>query len=786
MAQDGRSRLLRSIQVMLYLVFVFLWFKGNIYPLKKIKINPLVALLPLLGILCYRLFLKMKEHSFRFPPVSKKILWTMLAISLTALALRIPYLLNSYGLGTSDDAITALMGKHISQGKLAPICYYGQLYMGSLGSHFLALVFKVFGYSVLCFKLSTFLLYLGFILVHFLFLKEIFPFAFSVIVSLFYCLPLGALINIGFDDTIVGPIFLLLGVSVVYIGYLISYKKKEKLIPLLGFFIGISFWTHQMTIYFILTSLIMVGLAYKFAWKKYVTLVLYGLAGFFPMIMQEVYVRFHLVRFLAAGERILSWAKARTTLKMIVSLFAISDDPTGYVFLAFIFIGFAILLYFAFKSRSFLPFNIYNLFFVVFLLMYFFSGHSSKLLLRYLYPLYFCLPVLMLAGFLLIKPRIKYVGVSALILILFLFYNLKGHLSYFSDIKSVHLTMKKVVASLEKTGVRYWRAEYWTAYQITALAGETVIVDSSSINRYHPYRLYYYNQNQRENLIYLRGEGSKERDQASALISVLTALGVDFKKMEIADCWLIYDIQGTINPKSLFGPVPSRLPQLGDPRISASKGYLNLVFKNLNPGEELAFRLNVEVPEFSTAAKRFSLADKEILVRIPFPEDGSFKIRYYLDYQGIKIPSTLGEMSYQPSAVEFVQNKDDVIFLYGFGPAVKIDGKRLRICEKEVRFQWKRTAGRGGRLKLHLYSPFEFSDLSWYGDYFQEVEAFCEDRRVLSARLREGENVIGVSLDDVSLKERCSVIKLRFKYHLPFGFAPFWKTAALLGQIDFE
>lgn len=185
---------------MLYLGFVFFWFKGDIYPLKKIQINPLVFLLPLLGILCYRLFLKMKQRRFRLPPVSKKILWAILVISLTAVAFRIPYLLNSYGLVTSDDAITALMGKHISQGKLAPICFYGQLYMGSLGSHFLALMFKVFGYSVLCFKLSTFLLYLGFILIHFLFLKEIFPFAFSVIVSLFYSLPLGALVDIGFDE----------------------------------------------------------------------------------------------------------------------------------------------------------------------------------------------------------------------------------------------------------------------------------------------------------------------------------------------------------------------------------------------------------------------------------------------------------------------------------------------------------------------------------------------------------------------------------------------------------
>ncbi|MGB8953160.1 MAG: hypothetical protein WCC06_10925 [Candidatus Aminicenantales bacterium] len=153
---------------------------------------------------------------------------------------------------------------------------------------------------------------------------------------------------------------------------------------------------------------------------------------------------------------------------------------------------------------------------------------------------------------------------------------------------------------------------------------------------------------------------------------MLTALGVDFKKMEIGDCWLIYDFQGPIYPRTLFGPV------------------------------------------------------------------------------------------------------------------VKIKNQRLRLCEKEVRFQWNKTAGRGERLKLHLYSPFEFSHLHWYGDYFQEVEAFCGNRRILSTRLQDGENVIGLTLDDVSCKEKNPIIKLRFKYHLPFSFAYFWKTAALLGPIGFE
>jgi hypothetical protein len=230
-SREPKDVLLRSSQLILYLGFVFLWFKGNIAPLKSILISPLVPGIPLLVLTGWRLFLKLKRRGFRPPIVSRKILWAVAAIALTALAFRIPYLLNNQGLVTSDDAITGLMGKHIADGRLAPICFYGQLYIGSLGSHIYALMFRLFGYSVVCFKLTTVLLYLGFLLVHFLLLKELFPFPFAVLVSLSYGLPLGELVGIGFDESLICPGVLLLGTAIVYLGYRATCQKRDDLIP---------------------------------------------------------------------------------------------------------------------------------------------------------------------------------------------------------------------------------------------------------------------------------------------------------------------------------------------------------------------------------------------------------------------------------------------------------------------------------------------------------------------------------------------------------------------------
>jgi hypothetical protein len=47
----------------------------------------------------------------------------------------------------ADEAVVALMGRHILQGEL-PLFFYGQAYMGSLDAFFVAVMFKLIGYQV--------------------------------------------------------------------------------------------------------------------------------------------------------------------------------------------------------------------------------------------------------------------------------------------------------------------------------------------------------------------------------------------------------------------------------------------------------------------------------------------------------------------------------------------------------------------------------------------------------------------------------------------------------------
>jgi len=779
-------KILNSLQLILYICLVFLWFKDNIYPLKKIKVSPLIPLVPLIGVIFIKIFFRMRHKKIRFMPKFNKVLLALLAILFMAVAFRIPYLIYNFGMVTSDDAIPALMAKHISEGKIAPICYYGQLYMGSLSSHFFALIFKFFGYSIFGLKFSTLLFYLGFIIVHFFLLKEIFSFSFTLMISFFYCLPLCGLVIVSFDDTLVCSLVLLLGTSLIYTSYLISYKSKEKLVPFLGFLIGISFWTHQMTSYFILISLIIIVFEAKLELKRYAVLSFYALLGGLPQLMLEIYYKFHLLRFLSAGKKVMDWEKLKTTARLTLSLISVETPHSSYFFLLLLLLGFIALIYFAFKKRMFLPQNIYNLFFVIFYLMYFSSGFSHRSLNRYLSPLYFCLPVLLLSVFLFIRSRIKLFFMFILVLILFFFYNLKGSYSYYLSIKDQHLYLSRVVASMTETGKRYWHADYWTAYMITALAKEKIIVDSYTFNRYYPYRLLYDNQGQRENFIFLRGLGAAERNRATNLVNMLNALGISYKKKIIQNCWLVYDIEGPFSSRVLAGAVPSHFPRLDLIQVKSSKGYLNLVFKNNETGDDYWFTVKVEIPGYSSASKRFSLATKEVQVKIPFPEEKSFKIKYYLDYMGLKIPSSLHEVFYSTLAEEFEKRNEEIVYLSGFGPTIKFFGRKMRVCEKEVKFEVNKIMEKKAKVRLLLYSPFDFSNLSWYGEYFQQVYVGVNHHNLIEAKLRDGKNVIEFEMSSSYLKDRDNIITLKFRYHLPFEFVPFWKTAALLEKIELK
>jgi len=85
-------------------------------------------------------------------------LWAALVIGL---GLKIALLATNSITFDGDEAILALMARHIANGQELPLFFYGQRYMGALDAYLIAGMFLLFGESVLAVRLTQVVLYLG-------------------------------------------------------------------------------------------------------------------------------------------------------------------------------------------------------------------------------------------------------------------------------------------------------------------------------------------------------------------------------------------------------------------------------------------------------------------------------------------------------------------------------------------------------------------------------------------------------------------------------------------------
>ena len=63
----------------------------------------------------------------------------MAVILAVTIAVHVPFLVHADGLMDSDEAIPALQGKHISEGQIPAVYYYGARFQGSLPQQVYAL-----------------------------------------------------------------------------------------------------------------------------------------------------------------------------------------------------------------------------------------------------------------------------------------------------------------------------------------------------------------------------------------------------------------------------------------------------------------------------------------------------------------------------------------------------------------------------------------------------------------------------------------------------------------------
>ena len=774
--------MLLVLQWVLYACFIFLWFKDNVISLTKIRISYLWALIPLIGTIGLRFFFKLNRKQIAHKPRSHKTILILVGLLLLTAAIRLPFLVSGWGLMNSDQAISILMAKHIAEGQVPPINYYGQQYLGSLGSHLYALVFLVFGYSIQAAEAVSLLIYLAFVMIQFLFFKDIFSTAWAGVLSLFYSLPLWHLIVIGLDTSNPFALVLFLQAAILYTAYAIAYKNKGRLWPLLGFLMGLSFWTHQITAAAILTALFLVAFKTRVEVKRYGQLLVYGLAGGFPLLLNEIFDRFQILRFLLReGEAPRQVGKLKTTLDMVRSLLFYEDRPARSFFFFFLLAGIVCFIYLAFKKGGNPPGRVFLLFLIVFSGMYAFSGFSARLLPRYLFPLYLCIPVFLMAPFLWLKQRWRYVLPLVMLAGLLALDSGRAYSAYFQSVQSRYRLFEETISAMSGTGNRFWQGEYWTAYLLTALSAERLIVDAYSSNRYLPYRLMYYNREDKDHYVFYGNPV-----QAQGLERLLAGLGISFNKKVIGECALLYGIDGPVFPDVLDEAPPSRIPDLSLEQVLSQAGYLELTFKN-KAQQESSFRLNVEIPGWSSRTKVFPGTAESITIRIPHPRRPSFSVRYYLDYKALRIPSTVREFPYSSQGREPDRSPEAFVYLRGISPVIHFSDKDLRYCEKESVLEVSPPPGKKARLRIILNSPFNFSDPNWHGNYNQQLRISLNGEQVSDMKLQDGINKIDLNLAAASGKQRPVLVTMSFRYHSffdPISLRTFSATLEGLEMIE--
>jgi hypothetical protein len=415
--------------------------------------------------------------------------------------------------------------------------------------------------------------------------------------------------------------------------------------------------------------------------------------------------------------------------------------------------------------------------------IYLLSDSSNTFVTRYLYILYIAVPVLLGAPFLWLKSKYRFAASAVFFALVFAVSQAGASRAFYGNIRARHEAFSRTVAAMTETGERLWISDFWTSYLLTSLSGEKLIVASKDVKRYYPYELQYWSEG-RNNWVIAQQRDAKEH-YASVMADVLDGVGADYERKDTGEFTLIYRISQDVFPRVFLADPPENLPEVGLSGITASGGALSLEFfrKDSSPTPGLGFL--VEIPGY--CARFFPIWERNgFTARLPFPLKDEARIKFGLTYAGFQLETSTQEAVRMFGPAELAQPRAELEFLEGIGPQREAFGRPMFVCRKVAAIEVNRPAGGGTKLALDLYSPFDFKEPFWYGNYAQRVAIFVNGRKLAERTLGDGKTTILIETEPPLFSGRGDIVRLEFKYAMPVSFSENFKTAAYLERAGFE
>ena len=214
--------------------------------------------------------------------------WFIIALIVLAAAVRFTILALSQTHVHSDEAIIGLMAKHISEGRSFPFYMYGQPYNASAAgeAYFAAVLFKLFGVSVVTLKTAIVLLSLGYLFLFYQMSAVLFDRRVAAFSTIAFAL-MPSLLK--WDFQVRGYSFYFLAIPILVILFWhVANRPNDYISAAFGLVSGLSIWLLELSLTLVAALWLLLLVWRKMSVRQFALAAAGFIAGYAPAIIYNL------------------------------------------------------------------------------------------------------------------------------------------------------------------------------------------------------------------------------------------------------------------------------------------------------------------------------------------------------------------------------------------------------------------------------------------------------------------------------------------------------------------